>query len=459
MGDSVAISIANLSKKYRLFSSPKERLWESLHPFNKKYHKEFWALKDIDFQIPKGATVGIIGRNGSGKSTLLKIICSVLKPTTGSVQVNGEVAALLSLGGGLNPKFSGRENVMFKGSLMGFSPDEMKNRMDDIEAFADIGEFFDQPLQIYSSGMMVRVAFAIAINVDPDILVIDEVIAVGDAKFKQKCYQKFREFQEAGKTILLTTHDGHAIIKHCDHAFLIDQGSLVEKGKPKDVIARYLDMLEEKESSKPGGTAGDGGSNGSKASAEGGSSELDKFLRHIPSGDNCQVRKSYNKNEKRQSFRRAEIVDYLMVCKNNFDPVNAYSGDLIDIYIKVKFHEAVEFPFMGLAVKTVDGVLVYGFNSFYTKVILPSAGEGELLIGKISLKMKLMRGDYFLDLGVDHKEAADSTRYVNLDRRCAVIHLKINERNQFFGLADFEADFERVSPGGAEKDRLSAMDI
>ncbi len=458
MGDSVAISIENVSKKYRLFSSPKERLWESLHPFNKKYHREFWALKDIDFQIPKGATVGIIGRNGSGKSTLLKIICSVLKPTTGSVQVKGEVAALLSLGAGLNPKFSGRANVMFKGSLMGFSPDEMKSRMDPIAAFADIGEFFDQPLQIYSSGMMLRLAFAIAVNVDPDILVIDEVIAVGDAKFKQKCYQKFREFQEAGKTILLTTHDGHAIIKHCDHAFLINQGSLVEKGKPKDVIARYLDMLEEKESSKPGGTAGDRDSNGNQASSEGGSSELDRFLRHIPSGDNCQVRKSYNKNEKRQSFRRAEIIDYLVVYNNNFDPVSVYSGDLIDIYIKAKFHEAVEFPFMGFAIKTVDGVLVYGFNSFYTQAMIPEAQEGDILIGKISVKLKLMRGDYFLDLGVDYKETAESTRYVNLDRRCAVIHLKIIERNQFFGLADFEADFEEVSPSGDGVNRLSAMD-
>ena len=252
MGDSVAISVQNVSKKYRLFRSPKERLWETLHPFNKKYHREFWALKGIDFQIPKGATVGVIGRNGSGKSTLLKVICSILRPTTGSIQVNGEIASLLSLDAGLNPKFTGRDNVFFKGSLMGIPPEELKNRMGDIEAFADIGEFFDQPLQIYSSGMMLRLAFAIAINVDPEILVIDEVIAVGDAKFQQKCFQKFREYQESGKTILITTHDTNTIVRHCDHALLINKGSLIEAGKPKDVINRYLNIVEEKGSAKGG---------------------------------------------------------------------------------------------------------------------------------------------------------------------------------------------------------------
>jgi lipopolysaccharide transport system ATP-binding protein len=176
----IAISLKNISKKYRLFNSPQDRFWEALHPFNKKYHKEFWALKDVSFDVLKGQTVGIIGRNGSGKSTILQILCSILRPTSGEVTVNGRVSALLELGSGFNPEFTGRQNVMMKGMIMGFSEAEMRNRFPEIEAFADIGEFIDQPMKIYSSGMSVRLAFATAINVDPDILVIDEALAVGD---------------------------------------------------------------------------------------------------------------------------------------------------------------------------------------------------------------------------------------------------------------------------------------
>jgi len=453
VGDSVAISVQNVSKKYRLFNSPKERLWETLSLINKKYHSEFWALKEINFQIPKGATVGIIGRNGSGKSTLLKIICSVLKPTTGSIQVNGEVSALLSLGAGLNPKFTGRDNVFFQGSLMGIAQKELKDRMADIEDFADIGEFFDQPLKIYSSGMMLRLAFAIAINVDPEILVIDEVIAVGDAKFKQKCFQKFREYQESGKTILITTHDTNTILRHCDHALLINKGSLIETGHPKDVIDHYLNILEEKGPAKlkePTGNTNFGKGKTFAASLEGDQSELQQFLHNTPLQDNCPSRKSYNRNEKRQEFHKAEIIDYLITYNNTFDPTNIYSGDLIDIYLKVKFHEPVEFPLMGIAIKTMDGILIYGFNSFYTNNEISAAQKGDIRIGKFSLKLRLKQGDYFFDLGVDIKEAAESSKYVNLDRRCVAAHLSVIERNQFFGLADLEADFNQIPDNTAK---------
>ena len=449
MGDSVAISVQNVSKKYRLFNSPKERLWETLHPFNKRYHHEFWALKKIDFQIPKGATVGIVGQNGSGKSTLLKIICSILKPTTGSLKVNGDISALLSLGAGLNPKFTGHDNVLFKGSLMGIPADELKRRMGDIEAFADIGEFFNQPLQVYSSGMMLRLAFAIAINVDPEILVIDEVIAVGDAKFRQKCFRKFQEYQESGKTILLTTHDTGTILRHCDHALLLNKGSLIEAGKPKDVINHYLNILEDKSPKiTKGGTENTNleVNQASLASPKRDQSILHNFFHHTPHQDNCPSRNSYNKNEKRDVLDRAEIVDYLITCNNTFDPKNIYSGEWIDIYIKARFHEAVDFPLMGVAIKTVEGVLIYGFNSFHTKNAISAAQKGDIAIGKISLKLKLNKGDYFFDLGVDLMETEESSKYVNLDRRCAAVHLTVLERNKFFGLVDFEADFNQVIP-------------
>ena len=169
----------------------------------RKYHKEYWALRDVNFDVPKGKTVGIVGRNGSGKSTLLQIIAGILTPTKGNVEVNGKVSVLLELGSGFNPDFTGRENVMVNGTVNGFSEEEMKERLPLIEEFADIGEFIDQPIKIYSSGMFVRLAFACAINIDPDILIIDEALSVGDAKFQHKCYNKFLEFQEAGKTIFI----------------------------------------------------------------------------------------------------------------------------------------------------------------------------------------------------------------------------------------------------------------
>jgi len=241
--ESVAVSVQNVSKKFRLFNSPKERLLEVLHPFNKKYHREFWALTDIIFEVAKGTTVGIIGRNGSGKSTLLQIICSVLRPTSGMVKTDGRISALLELGAGFNPEFTGRDNVLMNGALMGFSTEEMKQRLPVIEAFADIGEFIDQPVKIYSSGMFVRLAFAAAINVEPDILVVDEVLAVGDAKFQHKCFQKFLEFQREGKTIILVTHNTDAIARHCDYAILLEGGEVIEMGEPKSITNYYLDLL------------------------------------------------------------------------------------------------------------------------------------------------------------------------------------------------------------------------
>jgi len=239
----IAVSVQNVSKKFRLFNSPKERLLEVLHPFKKKYHREFWALTDINLEVEKGTTVGIIGRNGSGKSTLLQIICSILRPTSGIVTTNGRISSLLTLGAGFNPEFTGRNNVLMNGALMGFSTEEMKQRLPVIEAFADIGEFIDQPVKIYSSGMFVRLAFATAINVDPDILIIDEALAVGDAKFQHKCFQKFHEFQAAGKTILFVSHNTDAVIRHCDYAILLENGQIIEIGEPKLITNYYIDLL------------------------------------------------------------------------------------------------------------------------------------------------------------------------------------------------------------------------
>jgi len=448
MGDAVAISVQNVSKKYRLFNSPKERLWETLHPFNKKYHREFWALTDIDFQIPKGATVGIVGRNGSGKSTLLKIICSVLRPTSGDVTVNGRVSALLELGAGFHPGFTGRENAQFSGALMGFSAEEMKERLPRIEAFADIGEFIDQPVKVYSSGMFARLAFATAINVDPEILVIDEALSVGDAKFQHKCFQKFHEFQKAGKTILFVSHDTNAIVRHCNHAILLENGSIIETGDPKKIINRYIDILEgrfqpQDISSSNSGAPALPQENPEFSDTEIKPSELSLFLEEETGEDQCPTKNNYNKNEYRQGYSKAEIMDYFLICEGIFNPSIIRSGDVIDLYIKAKFHQAVENPLFGFSINTMDGLQVYALNSFFTDTSISRSEKSDFLIGKFNVALDLAPGEFFIDLGID--EELTSEHYTSLDRRRGIIHLTINKKNWFHGIVDLKASYQTIS--------------
>ena len=240
MSSDVVISARGLSKSYRLFGHPGDRVKQFLSFGLKHYHREFAALKDISFDIRKGETVGIIGRNGSGKSTLLQLICGILKPSAGTLQVNGRISALLELGAGFNPEFTGRENVYFQGALMGFTKAQMDKRFADVAAFADIGEFIDQPVRIYSSGMFLRLAFAVAINVDADLLVIDEAIAVGDAGFRARCFRRLGELGAAGCTILFVTHAMEQVTRFCNRSILLDHGRLLKQGPPEPVVAECL---------------------------------------------------------------------------------------------------------------------------------------------------------------------------------------------------------------------------
>jgi len=233
MPNSIAIKVSHLTKIYKLYDKPIDRLKESLHPLKKQYHKEFYALNDVSFEIKKGETVGIIGKNGAGKSTLLKIITGVLTPTSGSVHVNGRIASLLELGAGFNPEYTGIENIYFQGSLMGYSREEMKCKVDGIISFADIGDFVYQPVKMYSSGMFARLAFAVAINVDPDVLIVDEALSVGDMAFQAKCFNKIKEFQRLNKTILFVTHSIDLIIKYCQSVILINNGKKLLQGDTK----------------------------------------------------------------------------------------------------------------------------------------------------------------------------------------------------------------------------------
>lgn len=511
MENSSAVSVQNVSKKFRLFGSPKERFWEALHPFNKKYHREFWALKDISFEVAKGMTLGIIGRNGSGKSTLLQIICSVLRPTSGEVRVNGRISALLELGAGFNPQFTGRDNVILNGALMGFTRREMEERLPSIEKFADIGEFFDQPVKTYSSGMFVRLAFAGAINVDPDILIVDEALAVGDAKFQHKCYNKFLEFQKKGKTILFVSHSTDAIVRHCDYAVLLENGKVLESGEPKTVMNCYLDLLftgklheyaptpvlieegykgfniihfgkkyyafsqslgridissvvEQKmsewlmdnkcfigssinevkqlvnKSVLPDGSPSVLSLEESKPEKK--DTEIESFLNEIPDTDNCVNRRSYNKNEYRYGDRRAEIIDYLIVAGKEYDPTTIVSGEVINIYVKIKYYQEIEDPMTGFAIKTIDGIDVYGISTKGMKVELQSIDAPlTVAVFKWSIVLKLARGDYFIDIGCGEYVNGES---LPLDRRYSIAHIVVYSDDIYAGFVELETRFERV---------------
>lgn len=251
MSSEIAIKVENLSKCYQIYNQPSDRLKQFVLPrfqralgaASKQYFSEFWALNDVSFEVKKAETVGIIGRNGSGKSTLLQLICGTLNPTSGSIQIHGRIAALLELGSGFNPEFTGRENVFMNGAVLGLSREEVYQRFNDIAAFADIGDFIEQPVKTYSSGMVVRLAFAVAINVDPDILVVDEALSVGDELFQRKCFARIEAIRASGATILLVSHSGTQIIEYCDRAILLESGKQIFSGSPKDTVGLFQKLL------------------------------------------------------------------------------------------------------------------------------------------------------------------------------------------------------------------------
>jgi len=445
MRDSAAISVQGVSKKYRLYSSPTRRLVEMLHPFRKQYHREFWALRDIDFEAPKGSTVGVLGRNGSGKSTLLQIVCSILQPTSGQVRAEGRIAALLELGAGFNLEFTGRENVLFNSLLMGFSKKEAEARLPEVEEFAGIGQFLDQPVRTYSSGMFVRLAFASAINVDPDILVVDEALAVGDAKFQHKCYMKFREFQRAGRTILFVTHDMNAIVKHCDYCLVLEDGEIVMQGGDTNAAVNcYVDLLEgrgpKSASATPESAVPCEAADVTEHEHE---EALTRFLNEHATEDGFPSHSNYNENEYRQGPDRAKTIDYLLVSGSRCDPGAVSCGDTVEIYIKARFLERVERPVFGIALKTTDGLLLFGYHSRYAGLHIDPADPGDVLVFRFSLQMNVAPGDVFFDVGVAHQGSSGAIE--SLDRRCAAIHTVVLEKGRFDGLSDLVPETELVA--------------
>lgn len=388
----IAISVNHISKVYKLYDNPMDRLKESLGLSRKKKYKEHYALNDISFEIKKGETVGIIGTNGSGKSTILKIITGVLNPTVGNIQVDGRISALLELGAGFNGEYTGLENVYLNGTMLGFSREEIDARLQDILDFADIGEFIHQPVKTYSSGMFVRLAFAVAINIDPEILIVDEALSVGDIFFQSKCFRKFEEFKERGKTILLVSHDLSSISKYCDRVILLNKGNKVREGSPKVVVDEYKKILANK--------------------SEGVETEEEEEAIDTPDQQvqNEQNDKFSIKNNWSKSFPlnpefieygtgKAEILDFLIRdCNGNI--TNLIEKDTeFEIEMKVKFHDVVSEPIFAYTIKDIRGTDLTGTNTMYENAPVREMHKDDVQEVVFRQKMTLQGGEYMLSLG------------------------------------------------------------
>ncbi|MFR9308150.1 MAG: ABC transporter ATP-binding protein [Lachnospiraceae bacterium] len=434
MDKDLAISVQEVSKIYRLYDRPIDRLKESLSLSHKSYHRDFFALDKISFEVRKGQTVGIIGTNGSGKSTILKIITGVLNPTTGKVKVAGNISALLELGAGFNSDYTGIENIYMNGTMMGFSRQQMDEKMQDILDFADIGDFVNQPVKTYSSGMFVRLAFALAINVEPEILIVDEALSVGDVFFQAKCYRRMEEMMKNGTTILMVSHDMGSIIKYCDKVILLNRGSFVAEGEAgkmvdlyKKILANQMDELAEalSEGEEPRG-AGEGqdadhaslpgepaGNEGIGAAECGGSSALPQEAKAID-GRRMRDRMTLNPEVQEYGDGRAEFLDFGTLDQNGSVTNLLLKGEMFSIRERIRFHAALEAPIFTYTIRDKKGTDLSGTNTLFEGSEVHSVKEGDCYEVEFRQKMSLQGGEYLLSMSCTGFENGEHVVYHRL---------------------------------------------
>lgn len=456
-----AISVSHVSKCYNIYDKPRDRLMQMLHRGRRQLYREFWALNDIDFSVGKGETVGIVGRNGSGKSTLLQIIAGTLTPTSGEVVTNGRVAALLELGSGFNTEFSGRENVYLNGSLLGLSREEIDDRFDSIAAFADIGRFIDQPVKTYSSGMIVRLAFAVQAQIDPAILIVDEALAVGDAKFQAKCFERLKQLKDNGASILLVTHSSEQVVMHCSRAILLDAGRKIHEGNPRETINRYLDLLfgrdrktiaadKSGEADKSGGDSGD--SRQEATAPSGRESAAQPAASREPAGiaqasalvfdrDAFAERPQYNAYEYRWGDGSASITDFYLESEGVSYPNAIATGATVTLDIGFTVNTPLMRPIVGVTLKTKEGVTVYGSNSELLQCdgLETVCEAGTRWTARVRFACHLGPGDYFVSLGIATRHGEEIVPH---DRRYDSIHLVVAAESRFFGLTNLYMNME-----------------
>lgn len=418
-----AIELENITKVYRLYDKPIDRLKESVNPFNKVYHRPFYALRDISFCVEEGETVGIIGTNGSGKSTVLKIITGVLKPTEGSLRVNGKISALLELGAGFDMDYTGIENIYMNGSVLGYTREEMEQKLPVILEFADIGDFVYQPVKTYSSGMLVRLAFALAINVEPEILIIDEALAVGDAFFQAKCFHKLEEIKKAGTTILFVSHDIVSVKKLCSRAIWIERGVLQEVGEAKEVCEKYLSMQIKKQNEEIAKVI------------EGMSLEnTDNTIREGTKG----VFKAICKDEavSTSGTKEGEIISFYIKDMDGNEVSILEVEKEYNFGVLAYFHENLTNVLFGFEMENVRGVKLFSVNNFLTDQVVESVEKGEYVEAVFHIKLpRICRGEYLISPSLAR---GSQNSHVVLER----IHnyRKITVDNQGYNLSIIELD-------------------
>jgi len=414
MSSEIVISIQNVSKRYEMYAQPRDRLLQLLSFGLRQYFKEFWALRDISFDVARGETVGIIGKNGSGKSTLLQILAGTLTPTTGSVQTKGVLAALLELGSGFNPDFTGRENVYLNGSILGLSQEEMDSRFDAIAGFADIGEHLDQPVKTYSSGMYVRLAFAVQACIEPQILIIDEALSVGDEKFQRKCFDYIDGLRVNGCSILLVTHSTATVEKFCQRGVLLHNGEIHGIGPAKTIVDQYHALLY---------------------------SDENAYLRYINSQSNVVVGsldgmktqlssnvslEDIDNNEKVENLSLRAIINKWRLVNEEGNHCEVFkTGDIstvsfdVDVFSKVKEIQA------GILIRTVEGVSAFGTSTLYHDKNYNEAKSGDRISFSFTMMLALCPGTYFITLAI--AEAISYHDMIYLDRKTDVIVFNIRQ--------------------------------
>ncbi|KZK25768.1 MULTISPECIES: ABC transporter ATP-binding protein [Delftia] len=419
--------ISGVSKAYKRYKGKWSRIREWLTGMSG--HEKTWVLRDVDIVVKQGESVGIVGVNGAGKSTLLKIITGTTQPTSGSVEVNGRVAALLELGMGFHPDFTGRQNVYMAGQLLGLRSEEIAECMPEIEAFAEIGDYIERPVRTYSSGMQMRLAFSVATAVRPDLLIVDEALSVGDAYFQAKCYQRIAEYKEQGMTLLLVSHSPGDLVKHCDRAILLKDGRVKRDGTARSVTNEYLDELF-----------------GKKNKEKNGNEVEDSVKKEILSGDKdvFQTRPGYHANEHRWGHGGASIIDYIFVSGRKEFPSTIEGNAAAEFYFKVKFEEDFENVVPGFLIKTLEGIFVYGTNSF---IASGSAEEipvvaGDTKLFKFTMPINLNEGYYLISFGVSSGNPLQELRPI--DRRYDSVMIHVGRDFPLSGIVDLKASFSCI---------------
>lgn len=415
------IEIKNITKIYNLYNKPSDRLIEALFS-RKSRHTEFAALNDVSFDVCKGEILGIIGKNGSGKSTILKIITNVLTPTSGECIVKGKIAALLELGAGFNMEYTGIENIYLNGQMIGFSKEEMDKKLQDIIDFADIGEHIFQPVKTYSSGMFARLAFSVAISVDPDILIVDEALSVGDVFFQNKCYRRFEEFRDKGKTILFVTHDMGSVIRYCNRCVLLNAGKKVGEGKPQEMVDLYKRIM-----------VGQWNENEEK------NSTIENSIDSTNINVNRLWKEQISTNPDMEVYGdgRAEIIDFGIFSDSGNIGNNVYKGDYYTVKMKVRINDDNLNPIFAFKLRDVKGTELTGTNTMLEDIDTSHCKNGDIVTISFRQKQYLQPGQYLVSLGCT---AFEGDQFVVYSRNYNCCVLGVVAQKGTIGIFDSESE-------------------